>query len=181
MALANNTLKYIFRSAVLVLTAIIPAGCWVYSFSGISMSPDIKTVQIDYFQNDAPLVNPTLSSYFTTQLQDIFMARTSLQQVKSNGDLVFEGEIVTYDQTSEAPTIDPITGRAVAGKVRLTIGVKVRFYNTKDEEQNFDRVFRNYADIEGTETLSGTQEQTLVEQIVTLLVEDILTSSVAQW
>lgn len=179
--LADKVMKVFFRAMALTLAAALPAGCWVYSFSGVTMSPDIKTVQIDYFQNDAPLVNPTLSSYFTSQLQDIFMARTSLQQVKSNGDLVFEGEIVTYDQTSEAPTIDPVTGKAVAGKVRLTIGVKVRYYNTKDEEQNFDRVFRNYADIEGTETLSGSQEQSLVDQIVALLVEDILTSSVAQW
>ena len=65
--------------------------------------------------------------------------------------------------------------------MRLTIGVRVRFYNTQDETQNFDRVFRNYADLEGTETLSGGQEQSLVDQIVEFLVEDILNSSVAQW
>lgn len=145
------------------------------------MPASIKTVQIDNFPNDAALVNPTLSSYFTTALQDIFLARTNLQLVKSDGDLVLEGEIVTYEQTSVAPTIDPSTGKAVAGKVRLTIGVRVRFYNTQDETQNFDSVFRNYADLEGTETLSGGQEQTLVDQIVEFLVEDILNSSVAQW
>lgn len=181
MGKKNNMIKWFWRSAVLAVVALAPASCWVYSFSGVNMPADIKTVQIDNFPNDAPLINPSLSSYFTSQLQDIFMARTNLQQVKSDGDLVFEGEIIAYDQTSEAPTIEPSTGKAVAGKVRLTIGVQVRFYNTKDETQNFDRVFRNYADIEGTETLSGAQEQTLVDQIVELLVEDILTSSVAQW
>lgn len=173
--------KWGVRALVLAVVGLVPASCWVYSFSGVSMPASIKTVQIDNFPNDAALVNPTLSSYFTTALQDIFLARTNLQLVKSDGDLVLEGEIVTYEQTSVAPTIDPSTGKAVAGKVRLTIGVRVRFYNTQDETQNFDSVFRNYADLEGTETLSGGQEQTLVDQIVEFLVEDILNSSVAQW
>lgn len=177
----KGTFSRIFRVSVLALALALPFSCGIYSFSGVNLSSDLKTVQVDYFPNNAALVNPTLSSYFTSELQDILMARTNLQLVKSDGDLVFEGEITKYQQTSVAPTIDPSTGKAIAGKVRLEIGVKVRFYNTKDETQNIEREFSNYGDINGSETLSGAQEQTLVDQIVELIVEDILTQTVAQW
>lgn len=160
---------------------MIPTGCGIYSFSGVSIAPTIKTIQVDVFPNNAPLVNPILSSYFTSQLQDMYSQRTNLNQVKTNGDLVVEGEITQYDQTSVAAVIDPNTGKATAAKVRLTIGVKVRFYNTQDEEQNFDKMFSNYQDIDGNETLSGAQEQQLVEEIVDVIINQIFTETVAQW
>ena len=158
---------------LLASAVFIPQSCGIYSFSGVSLNSGEKTIQIDYFPNNAPLVNPVLSSQFT--------ARTSLSLVKSDADLVLEGEITRYEQTSVAPTIDPSTGKAVAGKVRLTIGVKVRFYNNKDETQNFDREFSNFTDIPGTETLSGSQEQAAVDDLVELLANDIFNQSVAQW
>lgn len=169
--------KLLMALAVLM----IPTGCGIYSFSGVSISPTIKTIQVDVFPNNAPLINPILSSYFTQQLQDMYAQRTNLNQVKNNGDLVVEGEITQYDQTSVAAVIDPNTGKATAAKVRLTIGVKVRFYNTQDEEQNFDKTFSNYQDIDGNETLSGAQEQQLVEEIVSVIINQIFTDTVAQW
>ena len=40
------------------------AGCKVtYSFSGASISPLVKTLSVQYFQNRAPLVQPGLSQY----------------------------------------------------------------------------------------------------------------------
>ncbi len=181
MALKNKIVKSISCWLALAAALLLPTSCWVYSFSGVNISKDLKTMQVDYFPNDALLVNPTLSSYFTTQLQDILTSRTSLQLVKTDGDLVYEGEIVTYDQTSVAPSYDQSTGKTIAGKIRLTIGVKVRFYNTKDETQNIDRTFSYYADANGEGTLSGSEEQRLVEEIVTQLLEDILSATVAQW
>ena len=181
MALKNKIIKKLSCWFILTAALLLPTSCWVYSFSGVSLSKDLKTVQVDYFPNDALLVNPTLSSYFTTKLQDILTSRTSLQLVKTDGDLVFEGEITTYDQTSVAPSYDQSSGKTVAGKIRLTIGVKVRFYNTQDETQNFDRTFSYYSDANGEGTLSGSEEQRLVEEIVTQLLEDIVSASVAQW
>ncbi|MDD4820416.1 MAG: LptE family protein [Flavobacteriales bacterium] len=179
-------MKKIFTSlSVRLLLALsvmmIPTGCGIYSFSGVSIAPSIKTIQVDVFPNNAPLINPILSSYFTSQLQDMYSQRTNLTQVKNNGDLIVEGEIVQYDQTSVAAVINPTTGKATAAKVRLTIGVKVRFYNNQDEEQNFEKSFSNYQDIDGNETLSGAQEQQLVEEIVDVIINQIFTETVAQW
>ena len=175
----NRSRKGIFYIlAGLFFSAV--TSCGIYSFSGVSIGPDVKTFQVDYFMNNAPLVNPTLSNTFTIALQDILQNRTRCNLVNEGGDLVFEGEITRYDQTSIAPTIGT-DGTVTASKVRLTIAVKVRFYNNKDETQNFDKTFSQFDDMEGTETLNGTQEQELVDRIIERLVTDIFNQSVAQW
>jgi len=37
----------------------------VYSFTGASISPEVKTISIQYFPNNAPLIEATLSQSFT--------------------------------------------------------------------------------------------------------------------
>ena len=43
-----------------ILTLLTLVSCSVYSFTGGSTG-DAKTVQVDYFPNSAPLVEPTVS------------------------------------------------------------------------------------------------------------------------
>ena len=120
---------------LLIVSAIALQGCSVkYGFTGTNLHPDVKTVQIDYFPNNAVLVEPTLSTIFTQTLQDLFLQQTNLEMVKSGGDLQFEGEITGYK-------ISPMTATAEqnAAQNRITITVNVRFYNNKLEEDNFER------------------------------------------
>ena len=69
----NISTKSLFGKSFLFLifAGLITAplsGCKVqYSFTGASISPEVKTVSIDYFQNLSTLVNPSLSSKFTEQ------------------------------------------------------------------------------------------------------------------
>ena len=109
----------IYTMIAMAVFSLLMVSCGIYSFSGVSISPSVKTIQVDVFPNNAPLVNPTLSSYFTNELQDVYSSRTSLMMVKNNGDLVVEGEITRYDQTSVAPVIDPTTGKATAAKIPI--------------------------------------------------------------
>ena len=60
--------------------AILLTACKVtYSFTGASISPEIKTISIQYFQNRANLVQPGLSQYITDELQDKCRAQTGLE------------------------------------------------------------------------------------------------------
>ena len=40
-------------------------GCGAYSFTGISLSADTKTFQVNYFQNTAALIEPGIERDFT--------------------------------------------------------------------------------------------------------------------
>jgi len=70
-----------------------------YSFSGSSLSPETKTINIREFPNNAPLMNPTLSQEFSIALQNRFLQRTSLKGTKTDPDILLEGEITDYSIT----------------------------------------------------------------------------------
>lgn len=162
-----------FLSIFLLLTA---QSCGIYSFTGTNLHPDVKTVQVNYFPNNAVLVEPTLSQKFTTRLQDKFVSQTNLSLVKSGGDLQFEGEITGY-------RINPMTATAqqTAAQNRLTITINVRFYNAKNEDDNFEKSFSHYYNYGANEQLSGSVLEDAFEEILERISQDIFTASIAKW
>ena len=69
-----------------VVTAVLLAlpmlqSCGIYSFTGTSIQPDVKTVTINYFEYLAPKVNPSLSNDITQALQEKFLKLTKLELV----------------------------------------------------------------------------------------------------
>ncbi|PCH66004.1 MAG: hypothetical protein COC01_09045, partial [Bacteroidetes bacterium] len=115
--------------------------CGIYSFTGASISPEVKTVSVKTFPNYAPIVAPTLSQSFTEELKDKFLSQTSLSVIEKNGDLHFEGAITGY-------SVKPISISAneTAAQKRLTITIKVDFVNKMDEQCNFSKSFSSHAD-----------------------------------
>ena len=49
-------------TVLLALVLPVVSGCGIYSFSGTSIQPDVKSIAVEYFQNNALKVNPTLAS-----------------------------------------------------------------------------------------------------------------------
>lgn len=151
-------------------------GCKVnYSFTGASISPEIKTVSVDFFENKSTLAPATIGQSFTEALKQIFISQTTLSMVNKNGDLQFKGYISNY-QT--APTA--VQGNQTAALNKLTITVKVEFINTKDPSQNFDKSFNNFATYESSQNLNSV-EDALIEEINELLVQSIFNESVSNW
>jgi len=172
----NHKIKH-FLFIVIISIAILTftQGCGAYSFTGGSTG-DAKTIQIDYFRNDAQLVEPRLSQEFTLALQDLFLRQTNLSLVKSNGDLQFEGEITQY-------RIEPITATAqqTAAQNRLTITVNVRFFNKLKKEDNFERTFSFYYDFGANAQLIGGVLDDAFKVIFDRITQDIFNASVAKW
>lgn len=158
----------------LVIAATSFPGC-NYSFTGASISPDIKTISIQYFPNYASLGPATLSQSSTEALKDLFIRQTSLSLISKNGDLQFEGQITNYNT---APVGIQSNDRAAAN--RLTITVEVRFTNTKDATQNFETSFSAFEDYDSNQDLTSV-EQDLIEAINERLAQDIFNRSVSNW
>ncbi len=146
-----------------------------YSFTGASISPEVKTISIDNFPNEALLVVPTLSRNFTEALQTYFTSQTNLMLVDRNGDLHLEGAIVSYGVQPVA-----IQGNETAALNRLTITVEVKFTNKFNETQNFKSNFSRYLDYPSDQNLVSVQE-TLIEEINEQLVDDIFNKAVVNW
>ena len=131
-----------------------------YSLTGASISPETTSFQVNYFQNNAPLIEPGIERDFTNKLIDLLINQTSLELVKSNGDLVYEGEIVEY-------RISPTTATADnrAAQNRLTVAVNIRFYDIQDPDADFEKRFSFYYDYAGNVQLIGSQRDTALDEI----------------
>ena len=160
---------------MVIVLALLCQGCGIYSFSGASIPPEAKTVSVQYFPNQAQLINPTLSNDFTTALRDAMMNQTSLDMVDSGGDLAFEGEITDYRTTPVA-----ITAGQTAALNRLTITVNVRFVNMFDESKNFETKFTHYEDYPSEQDLNAVQES-LTGTTIEALVEDVFNKALVNW
>jgi len=168
-------LRNLLRIAALAATVAIVSSCWIYSFSGTSIQPDVKTVTINYFEYKALRVNPSLSNDLTEGLKDKFRKMTRLTQVDEDGDLEITGEVAGYDVRAQA-----VTAQEVAAQNRLTVSVKISFMNRKYPEEDFEKSFSAYADYDSNNSLDAV-EATLCEEIVEKLCEDILNATVANW
>lgn len=167
---------FLYKLFPVAFCLLVFSSCKIqYSFSGASVSPDVKTVSIQSFKNNAALAKPTYSQFFSEALRDIFTSQTNLGVITKNGDLNFEGEIVGY---SVAP--NAIQAGDQAALNRLTITVNVRFTNTKNEKQNFETSFSRYADFPGAKSLN-TVENDLIKQINEQLAIDIFNRAMINW
>jgi hypothetical protein len=165
-----KVLKYIG----LFTLSITLVGCGVYSFTGISTAA--KSFQVNFFQNNADLIEPGLDIDFTNALQDIIVNQTNLSLVNSGGEIIYEGEIVEY-------RISPMTATAenTAAQNRLTIGINVRYFNTLDEEKDFEQRFSFFFDYPADAQLTGSTKDEGFEVIFERLTQDIINASLADW
>ena len=170
-----KTIK-IFRTALLAVLAMVISGCGIYSFTGTSIQPDVKTITINYFEYKALKVNPTLSNTITEALKDKFTKMTKLEQVDLDGDLEIIGEVTGYDVKATA-----ITANEQAAQNRLTVNVKITFIDRKYPENSFEnKSFSAYADFDAMQQLDAV-ESSLCEEIVEKLCEDMFNATVANW
>nr|WP_294777272.1 LptE family protein [uncultured Flavobacterium sp.] len=166
----KNT-KYI----LLIIIAFSLNSCSVYNFTGTGKI-DAKTFQVNYFQNNAELVEPGIERTFTLRLQDLIQNQTNLNLTNSNGDLMYEGEITDY-------RISPMTATAdqKASQNRLTIRVNVRFTNKNKESDNFEKSFSFFYDYSGDGQLVGAQLTEALDVIFERITQDIFNESLAKW
>jgi len=155
---------------------LLLSGCKVsYSFSGASISPDVKTISIQYFQNRASLVQPGLSQNLTDAFIDKCKSQTNLGFVNGIGDVNFEGEITDYNTRPLTVSAD-----AQAATNRFTITVKVKFTNAIDPTLSYEQSFSRYEDYDSALSL-GDVEDSLSGKIIELLIEDIFNKAFVNW
>jgi hypothetical protein len=160
---------------LLLISSFFLNSCSVYNFTGTGKI-DAKTYQVNFFQNNADLIEPGIDRTFTLTLQDLIQNQTNLNLVKNGGDLTYEGEIVDY-------RISPMTATAdqQAAQNRLRIRVNVRFTNKNKEADDFEKPFEFYYDYPATQQLTGATKDTALKDIFERITQDIFNESLAKW
>jgi hypothetical protein len=164
-----------FKLLSFLILAVSINSCSVYNFTG-AKPIDAKTFQVNYFQNNAELIEPGIDRKFTIKLQEIIQNQTNLNLTNSNGDLLYEGEIVEYRITPMQAT-----AAQTAAESRLTISVNVRFSNKNKEADNFEKRFSFYRDYSGNSLPTGSVLNDYIDEIYERITQDIFNESLAKW
>ena len=168
------------RKAILLCLSLVMLGCKFYSFTGASIPGNAETVQVNLFTNDAAnsigsTFEPGLDRDFTNAMQEVLLNQTNLELTGVNGDLIYEGEITEYRVT---PTT--ATAQQTAAQNRLTISINVRYINTNNEEDSFEKRFSHFYDFADTTQLQ-TVKADAHEEIFERITQDVFNQSLAKW
>lgn len=160
----------------LTFMMVFGTGCSVQvTFKGSSIPENVRIASVQYFDNRAPIVNPTLSQNFTEALKDRITTESRLLVRPGVGDVDFSGEIVGYETRPMAIQAD-----ALSQETRLTVTLKVRYQNFKDPRQNWESNFSAYQDFPSESNINAIEDE-LVKLIVEELTENIFNKAFSDW
>ena len=162
------------KLAVFILLLQLSA-CGVYTQSGASIHPDAKTFSVDYIQNNASIVAPTLSQTLTERIKTKFINETPLKLTTGEGDLHFSGKIMSYITAPVA-----IQGNQTNAVSRLTVVVEITCDNKLEETKSFTQTFTNFTDFDSSLDFAGI-ERDLINKICDGMVQDIFNKAFINW
>jgi len=168
----------LFKTVALFILTIIFVnfkGC-VYSFTGASVPPHLKTIAIPIFEDRSGFSEPGLREEFTDKLTQLFIDDNTFQITdKTNADALLECAVTNL---TDEPVV--VSGGESVTTRRIKINVKVIYRDLVNKENIFDKTFSNSGDYDAT---SGGFEsrQSGIETAVQRISEDILLSTVSNW
>ena len=171
-----NKINLALSAIVAVLAAVLLGACVSYTFNGSAIDYNVyRTISVSEFPIRAALVYPPLQQTFENELQDYITRNTRLQIVESGSDLQIEGEITGYNLTPQA-----VSENAIAAQTRLTVTVRVKYTDLKNDKNNIDQTFSAYRDFDSQLMLTDVQDD-LCQQISKELVDLIFNATLGNW
>lgn len=146
-----------------------------YSLKGISIPADVKTYYVSRFKNNALNAPPTLAIQIEEALKDKIRRESPLVSNESEPDIEFNGTIVDFRVTAEAPQPGEFSSIN-----RLTIITKIEYISNKNEEDDFEKNFTRFFDFPATTELAAIQSQA-IEDILDQIMEDIFNKAFTNW
>ena len=160
----------------LAVAAVLTACSVSYKFNGASIDyTKIKTIQIAEFPIRSAYVWGPMGPLFNNTLKDEFSNHTRLEQVRRNGDLKLEGEIIRYDQRNKS-----VSAEGYSAQTELSITVNVRFTNNVNHNEDFEQQFTASQSYDSMLSLNSVQEE-LVVKMIDDICEQIFNACVANW
>ena len=172
----NKCWRWLNGLAAIVSMVVISACVPSYKLNGSALDYSVyKTVSVSDFPIRAALVYPPSQQTFENELLDYISRNTRLQTTDGPSDLQIEGEITGYTLTPQA-----VTENALASQTRLTISVRVKYTDNKNDQNDIDQTFSAYRDFDATLMLTDVQDD-LCQQISKELVELIFNATLGNW
>lgn len=154
---------------------LITSSCGFYTFSGASISPEIKNIKINYFINEAENLKANLDRDITQKLTDFIIEQTDLSVNNDNYEIEINGKIISYDITPIS-----ISSNDFANQNRLSISVNIDFKNYINEKENYNQKFTRYVDYKSDQNIEEIESE-LNDQIIEEICIDIFNKTFVNW
>lgn len=160
----------------IILTMLV-SGCSIcgYDFNGSNIPPDIKSISVAFFNNEAEIVNPQLSLQFTEKLKTKFQSESKLKLVTENGDYRLSGAIRDYRWSPAT-----LNGPGGTGQNQFSITVRVNFESEKYPDKNFNKDFSQNAVFDASKNFSDVEQQ-FSSEISDKIVQQIFAEIALDW
>lgn len=146
-----------------------------YSMNGGSVPLEAQTFSVDFFVLRAPVADPNYGQLVTEELRDLLLDQTRLKLAEDRGDLHYEGEVTRYEIMPVAASGDEISTLN-----RLTIDIKLRYYNSIESEKDKTLTLSQFEDFEATLDFNSVEDD-LIESINEKLLQDIYDRTLGDW
>jgi hypothetical protein len=161
-------------AAFLFFTSLVNTGCGIYKFNEAVVPDSIKTIKVNFIENKAPYVNPTLSPRLTDKLRQKIVSQTRLSQTNNdNADWIINGNISSYGFTTSG-----ISQQKEATN-RLTVGVHITINDQRANKATDYDVSRSF-EFAASQSIQQA-ESTLGDEIIRSLTDDIFNKIFSNW
>ncbi len=162
--------KFLYIPLLLTISS-----CSFYTFSGASISPEIKNIKIGYFINEAENFKANLDRDITQKLTDFIIEQTDLSVNNDKYEIEINGKIISYDITPIS-----ISSNDFANQNRLSISVNIDFKNYINEKENYNQKFTRYVDYKSDQNIEEIESE-LNDQILQEICIDIFNKTFVNW
>jgi hypothetical protein len=174
MILKNSRIPVVHTVYILLPLLLLLGSCGVYSFTGASIEG--KNINFHTLENRARNVMPSLSATMTDKIRNRILTQTGLAPVTTEtADYDLSGFISNYEVS-----VTSAQNTQTASLNRLTITIQVDFKNRKNPKTSFTQSFTRFADFSATQALQSVENR-LIDEIGTLLADDIFNKAFVNW
>jgi hypothetical protein len=168
------------RLALFFLLSVLLSSCWPSKVSFIdngSMPEEWKTFSVKTLENTAPNTPISYAAQLSEQLKDGIQNNTRLllNPETGKGEIYIEGKITGYSVLPVA-----IQEGDNSAKNRLSISAQFTIFVSKPNEDKMIVSSTRFVDYDSNTDL-GTVERTLLEEISTQIVQDVINKLLSNW
>jgi len=167
----------IFRIVLVLILSISLTGCLRYSFTGVTIPSDVRTIYIPFFQDQSGSGLGDLDDLLTDALINRFVneTRLTLTNSREDADVIIEGLITSYSNQPFS-----VAGDQRATLNRVQIGVQASYTYTNSEQPEWDKRFNSNAEFDpGEDPIDGENEA--VSEAVSRIAENMFNDAMGEW
>lgn len=167
----------IVRTVLILLLPVLLTGCLRYSFTGVSIPPDVTTIYIPFFADRSNSGLSYLSDELNEALVNRFVNQSRLRLASSAeaADVVIDGTITGYSNRPFS-----IAGDQQADLNRVEITVRASYKYTSEERPVWDKGFNgNFEYDPNVDPIEGEREAAL--QALSRIANNMFNDALGQW